>query len=289
MSGISGPDVPDAPNMQKVTSQQATANTQAAAGSQAGSMINQNNQYGTINYDKTGTGPGGVPTYTATTKLSPQQQAIFDYFQSGQKSAGQQGSDLIASADYGAGAPDLTTGTNSRVTQRLKQNTDYLNPYMSNAKSELDTNLRNQGFDPNSEGYKRQMRTLTQNQDLSIGKITSDIQPEAFNQSLQEYQLPASMSNFLMTMGKPQDGVKTNAASGAAANYQPVNYISASAQDYNNQMEKYNAENAKYQAMISGIMGGAGALAGFPGIGQMATNGLNQFMDRGTGSWNPVA
>jgi len=43
--GISGPKAPDAPNMTKVTSQQAAANTAAGAGSQAGSMVNQNNQF----------------------------------------------------------------------------------------------------------------------------------------------------------------------------------------------------------------------------------------------------
>jgi len=103
-----------------------------------------------------------------------------------------------------------------------------------------------------------------------------------------EYKLPAEMSNYLMQMGKPQNGLKDNLIDTPDANYNPVNYVGASAQDYNNKMQKYQADRAIYDQMISGIMGGVGAVAGFPGVGQMGTNFINQFMDRGSGSWAPV-
>lgn len=268
--GISGPKVPAAPDLNTTIAGQTAANNAAGTNSQRSSMVDQENAYGTLGYTQTGTSSTGAPTYKATQTLSPEQQQIFDYFQSGQTSAGNQGQALIGGQDYST-APDLSTGENSRVTQRLKQTTDYLNPYLSNAKQELDTNLRNQGFDPNSEGYKRQMRELTQNQDLSMGKITADLQPTAYDQSVQDYTRPAEMSNYLMQMGKPQAQIKDTLTDTPDATYQPTNVIGATNANYDQQMSAYDKKKAQYDAMISGIMSGVGAIAGGP-IGAQVGN-----------------
>lgn len=63
-------------------------NNQAGTANQAGSMVNQTGPHGSLTYNQTGTGPGGVPLYTATTQLSPADQALLSQLQNTQTVGG---------------------------------------------------------------------------------------------------------------------------------------------------------------------------------------------------------
>ena len=67
---------PSPPDPTQVANTTQGYNTTAGTSSQAGSLFNQSTPYGTINYSQTGTGPGGVPLYSGTETLTPQQQQL---------------------------------------------------------------------------------------------------------------------------------------------------------------------------------------------------------------------
>ena len=84
-----------------VAGQQQQYNQQAATESQAMSQTGQNTPFGTLSYAQTGTGPGGVPTYTATTALSPEEQALLTTGQGTQQQAATGASGVIGQGGYG--------------------------------------------------------------------------------------------------------------------------------------------------------------------------------------------
>ncbi len=71
---MSSPSPPPVKDSGKVAEQQQQYNKQAGIESQAGSMVNQYNPYGSLTYSQTGTGPGGVPIYSSKMELTPAQQ-----------------------------------------------------------------------------------------------------------------------------------------------------------------------------------------------------------------------
>src|SRR5579872_5815319 len=80
------PPVVSDPNV--TATQQQGLNTKAGEASQAGSMVNQNTAYGSLNYTQTGTSPDGTPIYTANTSLSPAQQQLLTQLTGTQATAG---------------------------------------------------------------------------------------------------------------------------------------------------------------------------------------------------------
>src|ERR1700722_15274485 len=68
--------------------------------SQAGSQYNQSNPYGSLQYQQTGTGPGGVPIYSANTSLSPVEQGLFNQYTGTQGQAGSQAPGALNFGNY---------------------------------------------------------------------------------------------------------------------------------------------------------------------------------------------
>jgi hypothetical protein len=88
--------------------------------SQAGSLPNASGPSGSTNYSQTGTGPGGVPIYTATSAFSPTQQGIYNAYTSGQQEAGNQVANTLGFGNYGTISPsqqigNMTSGTTGQL------------------------------------------------------------------------------------------------------------------------------------------------------------------------------
>lgn len=286
--GIPGkPKMPDTPDASSVIGQSTAANREAGIESQRGSMVDQNNAYGSSTWAQTGTGPGGIPTYGNTVKYSPEQQAMLNYLQGTKTEAGRAGSELMTNANYGD-VPDLSTGTNSRVTQRLGQAAEYFNPVFKTQTDNLDNQLRNQGIVPGMKAFTNQTRDLRDTQDRAVSNMIQEMQPQAFQQSVQEYGLPAEMSTKLAQFGAPVDPTQ-QFQNAPQLNVAPANVQGAYQNQFNNQMSIYDKQKAQFDAMIKGIMGGASAIVGGPIAGMAGQLGQNMFNggDMGMGSWAP--
>src|ERR1700722_4940864 len=107
---LSSPQVPAVPDPNVVANDQQTLNTDMLKEVQGASNVNQVTPTGSLTYTQTGTGPGGVPTYTATQTLSPEEQALLTSLQGNQATAGKAASGLLAGANYGSTDPSTVIG-----------------------------------------------------------------------------------------------------------------------------------------------------------------------------------
>jgi hypothetical protein len=260
----SGLNQQNATLQEQINSQNAAAQLQYLEQAQAGSMVNQSNPYGSLTYSQSGTGPGGVPLWQATTQLSPEQQALFDTLQGTKSTAGQAGSKLLAGANYGSTSPTDAIGsmTSGLTGQVLGAEVNYLQPFQQTEKQQLDTTLRNQGLSPGEPGYDNAMRSLDTSHSLAVQNFLATAEPQAFQQATSLYQMPMTMGEQLAQFGAPGDPTQDfvnapglNAPTIAPTTVQPANLISATGSAQDAQMQAYQGQQANNQAMMSGAFG----------------------------------
>ncbi len=262
-------------------------NTQAGIQSQAGSQYNQFNPYGSVQYSQTGTGPGGVPIYSANVNLSPEQQALFNTYQGTQGLAGNQGQQLLAGANYGAQSPTQAIGdmTSGLTGQMMGSWLSGVTPFFGTQTSQLDNQLRNQGLVPGTPGYDNAMRQQTTSQGLSVEQSAAQFQPQAFGEATNLYQMPMQMGTALAQFGQGNPGgVLGMSAQAPALNIQPANLVGATSNETQALQNQYAAQEQQYQGLMSGLFGTAGtvlgAMAGGP-FGAMAGGAAGKaFSDR---------
>lgn len=258
------PPVPTPQNPTAVASQQADYNFGAGTASQAGSMVNQNNPYGSLSYNQTGVGPGGVPIYSSNVSLTPQLQSLVSSLMG-------QSNNLISGANYGGQAPaDVIGGMTSGTTKDLlDKHISYLQPFFNTQREQLDTKLRNQGFAPGQPGYDNAMRGMDTNQNQSVQSFLAQAQPEAYKQAVSSYTLPLQLA--ASEMGLVDPGFLNKAlVNPPQLNIGPPDYTGA-VNSYNNaQQAAYEAKSKANSAMLSGLFGIPSAL-----LGGWATGGLS--------------
>src|SRR5882672_4915479 len=177
----------------QIASQQQGYNTGAGVSSQAGSMVNQYNPFGSLQFTQSGTGPGGVPMWSSNIQLSPQQQQLFDLLQGSKGTAGAQAQSLLNQANYGGSNPSDVIGnsTSGLTADLMKKQTDYYQPFFNTERDQLDTKLKNQGLMPGQPAYDNAMRQLDTNHSLAVTQAAAQFEPQAYQQAFQNYNLPA--------------------------------------------------------------------------------------------------
>lgn len=264
---------PPAPTNPAITAaQQQQLNLSATEDSQAASNVNQVTPQGTLTYKQTGTGPDGIPTYTATQQLAPGQQGIFNALTGAEGTAASQAGSVLGNANYGApGSGDLVGDTNSITNQLLGNETNFLNPFFATQSSQLDTRLRNQGLSPGAAGdattgggtaYGNAMRDLQTTQDQNVSGFLAQAEPMAFNQAVSQYQLPASTAAMLESLSGGTPAVNSSLTGTPQASEQPANLIGATANANQIAEQSYAAQLQNNASMNSGIFGALGAIGG---------------------------
>lgn len=255
------PDVPAVPDPGKTAATQFDLNKQAGIASQAGSMVNQSNPYGSLNYSQTGTSPDGTPLYTAKTTLSDANQQLLDILQGTKKTAGQQGQALISGANYGAAQPKDVIGDMSGgwLKDAMTKQMSYLQPGFDYDVAKLDTKLKNQGFAQGDVAYDKAMNALKQSQGQTVTGFEASQQPALLQQAAQLYQLPAQLGGMLTGLGAPTDPTWNNTPN---LNIQSPDLIGATNSANTANMAAYKAQNDKNNAMMGGLFGVPTAILG---------------------------
>lgn len=278
---------PQPANPGTVAKNQYGFNVDAGTTSQAGSMVNQNNPYGSLTYtkqtDASGkpiTGPGGVPLYTSNINLSPAQQELFNTLQGTQGTAGKAAQALFSNANYGATSPtqaigDMSTGLEGQMMTNYMKS---VQPGLTEQTNELDNRLRNQGLFPGEPGYDNPMRAMTTNQTNAMAGAAANYAPQAFSQASSLYQMPASLGGALAALGQP-GSVNQNLVQTPGLNVQSPDYIGANA-NYNQTMSNNYAQQIAQQ---DAMMGAIGNIAGL-GLGGWASGRLPNPFRSGGGS-----
>lgn len=274
MSFASGLFAPKPPSPAEQAAAQINVNRQTTAMNLAAGRPNQRTPFGSIDYTQSGTDAFGNPTWTATSSLTPENQALLDQLLSSQRNVGTAGGNLSQNIanNYGD-IPDFGTAASSLTTQMMNRQAAYMDPYYRQQNENLENRLRNQGITPGTPAFDRAMRTLLQTQNESRGQFLNQAQPIAFSQAVQQYQTPLNTIEQIMKMTQPHNIDPTQVAQ-IGQNQSPN-----MAQIMQN---NYNSELARNNAMWGGIGQIGGAILGLPtGTG---ANTIGSSLGRSVGS-----
>lgn len=228
----SSPSVPNIPSVADTSSLAQQYNTQAGTQSQKGTMVNQSNPYGSLNYTADPNAPGG---YSANMSYSPQIQALFNQ---GTQGAGAMGAAVsgftnaaqgtlgyapsqyaqaagvggasnamlgtgmgeIASGNYGSGN-DINGQTSRLTNQLMGGELQSLQPTFDMQKNWSNADLQNRGIMPGTEAYNNQMYQTQRAQNSTMSDFLAKTQPQAYNEAVTGYSLPATIGESLINSG----------------------------------------------------------------------------------------
>ena len=265
------PKTPKQPDMVGAAKAQGDANVEAARLS--GKMSNPNviNPYGS----QTVTYKDDVPTVTQS--LSPEQQALFD-----QQNRLSQGLGSLAEGHLGNVANAIGTpydasklppqavagqqGWDNAYNAIMQRN----QPLLDREKSQLDTQLSNQGLFRGSEGWDNAQRDLAMKQnDFALGaqREATGQQQAQFGMDTQARQNALSQDAFLRSMplnelNALRSGLQVNVPQFQGfqgQNVQAAPIMQGTQQGYQNALQNYGQQSANYNNMMSGLFGLGGA------------------------------
>lgn len=253
------PDVPKVADPGSVAQNSYEWNKKSGIANQNLNQIDQYNQFGSLTYKQVGTNPDGTPKYAATQAYTPQQQALLDQLQGTQKTAGTTANKLLGnSADMYSGPTDFADMSSGLTKDLMDKQIAYLTPYYGQQTDQLDTKLRNQGILPGTPAYTQQMAALKDTQDRSVSGALVQLQPQAFNQAVQNYNMPLETATKLATLGAP-NSVKNNLVNTPTTSIAGTDYAGINNNSNAANMSAYNAQYKQQADMMNGLFGTAAA------------------------------
>lgn len=247
-------------------------------------MVNQQTPNGSLTYNQTGTGPDGTPTYTATTQLSPQAQAINNASQQAQ--AGTYGvanqaignvANTLSKPFDASGLPAAPTGDqqyDQNVTNALYgQEMSRLQPQQDQQQRQFNQQMANSGIPQTSDAYKNANTQFQQgqndamqtalNQAIAGGSaaasnefgMQSAAHANAYNEAANTYNMPINQVATLIGSGGSVPGIGSIATPQTNVNGTDVIGATNAATAANQ-----SAYNSKLQNQ-AGMMGSLGQLA----------------------------
>lgn len=250
----SAPHAPAAPSTSSIINSQTQANT-AALGQ---NTMNQSNPYGNLTYTTSVDPITGQLKYQANQNYSQAQQGLLNTTQQTGQTQGNTGLNLAENmAGLYSQAPNFNQGADSLTSQAEAPVQAAYERFFTPARSQLDTQLRNQGIMPGTPAYQQQTDALTQQQNLTEGSWLANFQPQAFNEAMQGYQAPENMIGSLFGMGQPTSlqGTWSNTPQVNAANANQAAQTSLGQQNFD-----YQQKVAQQNNMMGGLFGIGGKL-----------------------------
>lgn len=258
------PATPATPDYTGAAQATAAGNLDAARAATAANRVNQVNPYGSLSYAVTGQDPYGNPTWTATTSLSPDQQALYNYDINTSKGLGELQQKGLGYVGQMLDQPFSTSNLPSVGINAGEKYEDAimrrLAPTIEAERKSFDAQMANQGIPVGSEAYMNAKRVFDARQN---DKLTSAV-TGGFQTGLQARQQgfgeQAYMRNEpINTLNAVRSGSQVTGPSGYFVNAPQqatttgADYLSAAGMTGNAAIAQANAENAQRNAMISGL------------------------------------
>lgn len=255
---------PQAPDPYQTASAQAGMNRDTAITQQQLNMTDQINPWGSVTYDRTGTdsftdSQGNMietPTYSQTTSLTPEQQAIFEQTQAAEGNLAGIANDQSAflkdylnepfsfeNSDAEQWAYDLAS---PRIMQQQGQN-----------EASLRSTLANKGIREGSAAWDAEMSRMTNANTDQLNQLALTGRGQAFGEALATRNQPLNEITALVSGSQVSNPAQMSGAT-------PQTGVGGV--DYTGLVQdKYKAEVANHQTMMGGMFGMASA-----GIGLMS-------------------
>lgn len=257
-----GKSAPKAPDPQETATAQAAANRSTAITQQNLNMVNQQNPWGSVVYDQTGTRGHfdemsgqwvETPTYTQTTTLSPGQQAIFDQSQAAETNLAGLASDQSAklrdylNTPFSFGNDDVSAWAADLGAQRL-------DPRFAQEEESLRSTLKNKGIQEGSAAWNSEMARLGQSKNDAYNNLMLNGRSQAFSEALAQRNQPINEITALLS-GSQVSNPAQMSASTPQANVGGVDYAGLVNQ-------KYQADVQNYKGQMGGLFGLGSTLIG---------------------------
>jgi hypothetical protein len=255
-----GGSPPPAPDPVATAKAQAAANKETAITQYGLNATNQITPEGTLSYKQIGTWLDGTPRFESTQALSPEQQKIFDLYQTTQGNIGQIGVDQSARIGELLGKP-VSLGNEASEARINELARKRLDPMFAERRAALDNKLANQGIMPGSEAYARATGQFGEQENDAYNQLLLTGRAQANQELLTERNQPLNEISALMSGSQVSQPNWLNTPQSQVA---PVDYMGAEQNKYAGQLNAYNQEQARSQANMGGLygLGGTALMAG---------------------------
>jgi len=278
LGGVTGmlfgePDVPATPDYAGAAKETAAGNLDAARAAVASNRVNQVTPYGSLNYAVTGQDPYGNPTWTATSKLSPDQQALYDYDIASSKGLGalqNKGltyvSNMLDQPFNTSNLPKTGINPGEDMTQSIMRR---LQPTLAMEQKQFDTQMANQGIPLGSEAYENARRMFDQRQnDKLVSSVIQGTQTglqargQGFSEQAYQRNEPINTLNAVRSGSQVTNPNSFFVSAPQQATTAGADMLGAAGMTGNANIAAANATNAQRNAMISGLFNIGAAAAG---------------------------
>ena len=230
-----------------------------------------------------GTGANGyyLPTYSQTTSMSPENQAIYKSAQGAElnmaNAAGTLSGQIAKQANTPLDLSQYQTNTSAPTASDINAYTNgaWQEPFNKSwtlQQQQLDQTLADQGIAPGSQAYGNSQFNFTQNQQNAMDQYSSSMYGTAataalgaYNSNLAKNAQNAQMAQTQYTLPTQELGALLGSSSGqiATPNFQPVStptipttdYASIANNSYQNQLAQYKLQQANSSADMGGLFG----------------------------------
>ena len=228
-------------------------------------MVNQNTPWGSLDYQQSGTtwitDPNGkrieVPTYTANTTLSPEQQTIFDASQAAQGNLANIAKDQSAwlgdylSSPFEFNNQDAENWAYDLASQRIL-------PQQDQNRKDLENRLINSGIRPGTAAYNTEMARLTNANTDQLNQLALTGRGQAFQEQLAQRNQPLNEIIGLMSGTQVQSPNSTFAQT-PQSQVAGVPYAQIAENAYQNELNAYNSQ----MGALGGLFGTVGSMFKF--------------------------
>jgi hypothetical protein len=275
------------PDYTGAAQQTAQGNIDAARLATAANRVNQVTPYGSLNYEITGSDPYGNPTWTATTKLSKDQQDLYNYDIATSKGLGKLQQKGL---NYVSGMIDQPFSTSSlaglrsdidpsktgmagwdRATDLVMQR---LQPQLQQEQKSFDAQMANQGIPVGSEAYENAKRSFDQRQndrltsaslggaslqnqlfgqEVSAANLANQARSQGFQELAYQRNEPINTLNAVRSGSQVTNPNSFYVNAPQQATTAGADYMSAAQATGNANQANANAQNAYQNALMSGF------------------------------------
>lgn len=250
---------PKAPDPVATAQAQGGMNRDTAISSQLLNMTNQTNPWGSVSYNQTGTtgytdSQGkyvSLPTFSQTTTLSPEQQAIFNSTQGAQTNMANIAKDQSKQVQQTLSDPfqfdnqDAADWSYDLAQSRIA-------PQQQRNQSDLETRLVSQGIRPGTAAWDREMGRLSMANNDQNNQLALTGRGQAFAENLATRNQPLNELSALLSGSQVSNPAQMSS---------PTPQTNVAGVDYTGLVkDKYQAELQSSQGLMGGLFGLAGGL-----------------------------
>lgn len=252
-----GSDPPPPPDPEKVAAAQTASNKETAVANAYLNRIDQTSPFGNVNYQVTGTNPDGTPRFSQSTQFSAPIQGLFDNYIGMTQGMGDIGQQQLSGLQQQYSQPfNLNTEAENKIAALQASRLD---PSLQQQDEALRTRLTNQGIREGTEAWDRALTRQGQIANDARNSMWLSARQQGVNEALTQRQLPLNEFNAMRSgsqVGMPQF---TGVPQTQQAN---TNVAGIYSDNYNQQMQGWQAEQAQGNAFMGGLFGLGGTLGG---------------------------